>query len=699
MNNQNELHTSPEAYLKNFNKKLFQFLKSIKFLNNAEYEKEIEDLLKKTVIAEILYNNQFITVSGLQGVGKSTILAKAYSLPDNSIPQNQERGEKLPILFTEDHSIEDGNVKKLAWKIDEKDSDYIVRKEEIGNEEFYNKCLGPSDNDLLLEIKVCKRIFDTDGISFLLLPGLEDPEDSIKKHSWQRLVEMSLILSANTVFVFNETKYADKDNADAIKLITDVFKEAKPVFCLSFSDQSKDANKGLRDTIIKNHNIPVGEIDRVISTGISNQLLKEWIPTFKNSINKYSKTQAGFRKKQVEFIDKLMLEDVSNILTKYDQIFLKSDLTKMVEGSEYQNLLDTFDDQVDVMRRDYLRNLIRALDEFSIKPIDILTDKVVDKKFFKKLINRIFGESLKEQKEFENSLKETWKNGNGFSFEEIFFNILTRVISKELYIKGLQTNLLLPISIQDNPIGIYDENENVTKLLPNNVIQNLLILSSENESNTPYESKLKETIKLLPVLALESLRIMTSFTNSSELIKLKNENSPEDFRKKVDEIVSDYEFLGNNHSKVIFATATMLGLDMADGEINSIPALLSALGVATTSTTVAVITALTGVAGVAAIAGLSLNQVNKYELEQRQFINRAISIIKDNYLTEFTFIFDDLMEKLKQRLENVLSNHYLIDKNYHKLENAKRNSKNLKEIRDQIRESSVNLKNIIDVSK
>ena len=316
MNKQIYTPVSPEAFLKNFNKMLFKFLESILFLNNVEYELEIKDLLKKTALAEILYNNQFITVSGLQGVGKSTILAKAYSLPDNTIPQNQERGEKLPILFTEDHSLEDGQVKKLTWRFDKNDSENFYKKEEISSEDFYNKCLGPKEDDIILEIKVSKRVFNTDGVSFLLLPGLEDPQDILKKDSWQKLVEMSLILSANTVFVFNETKYADEENGKVICLISEQFKEAKPVFCLSFSDQSKDANENFRDIIIKNHIISESESDRVISTGTSQHLLEDWIPKFKSSINKYSKTQAGFRKKQIEFIDKLMLNEVTNILTK-----------------------------------------------------------------------------------------------------------------------------------------------------------------------------------------------------------------------------------------------------------------------------------------------------------------------------------------------------------------------------------------------
>lgn len=670
--------SDPEAYLNLFNRRLFKFYKSILLFNDKNIEDKTRDLFKKTLMSEVLNKNQFISISGMQGVGKSTILAQLYDLPDNLIPQNLERGERLPILFTERNNDSQA-IKTFAWKINKNDDGHTIEKEEIKESDFQQRCLAPSGDDIFLEIEVPRKVFEIEGISFLLLPGLEDSNEN-----WQNLVELSLKLSSNTVFVFNETKFADLRNRKSLDYIRKEFEDAKPVFCLSFADQSKDSNESLRKSVIDKYKIDNNEFDRVVITGTNPEELKaKWKTSFREAINKYTRTEKGFRKKQVELLNNLMSNDAVDILRDFERLIPRKQIELKMQDNEYQSLMAAFDDKVEKLREKYLKTVSEFLEEFSKKPSSELDSKLADTGFFKRLKNRLIGKSHAEQLEFETRINDSWDNANGFKIHEVFPNVLTRVISRELYAMGYNINLMLPPENLEESLVKYDEEKVSEKLLPGNVLKNIEIISNDKHLEVLLEPSPKAAIELIPVLALESLRI---FATLGQSINDREINDPKIFLARISEIADEFVFLKDTHSKVLLAAAGIFGIDISDGTVDSIPLILKHLGIELGATATALLNVSIAAGVVGILATVLFRQVNKQSLEERQYLKRLIELLMDGYKQKYIEIFEDLMDSLRSRLDNKLSKLYLTDINHHRFENAKRFYKLVGDAQLKIRE-------------
>ena len=106
---------SPEVFLKSFNKRILSLLDSTEILEKPETKNELKLIYRKLLISEILFEKYIISVSGLQGVGKTTLIKQIYSIPDELLPENIGRGEQLPILITESDVCEISL--DLTWSI------------------------------------------------------------------------------------------------------------------------------------------------------------------------------------------------------------------------------------------------------------------------------------------------------------------------------------------------------------------------------------------------------------------------------------------------------------------------------------------------------------------------------------------------------------------------------------------------------
>ena len=92
---------SPEVFLKSFNNRILEILNSTEILEDSGIRKKLQLIYRKLTISEILFEKYIISISGLQGVGKTTLVKQIYSIPDDLLPENIGRGEQLPVLITD----------------------------------------------------------------------------------------------------------------------------------------------------------------------------------------------------------------------------------------------------------------------------------------------------------------------------------------------------------------------------------------------------------------------------------------------------------------------------------------------------------------------------------------------------------------------------------------------------------------------
>ena len=135
--------------------------------------------------------------------------------------------------------------------------------------------------------------------------------------------------------------------------------------------------------------------------------------------------------------------------------------------------------------------------------------------------------------------------------------------------------------------------------------------------------------------------------------------------------MKNYSYLNETHSKFITATAAILGIDSLDGTIDTVPALLSSLGITLSESALGVLHLSLGALATVALIGSALHQINKYELEQKEYLENTIIYMKEKCFSSYIEVFDEIIERFREELDNRLCIKYELDVNFHRIENLK----------------------------
>lgn len=643
---------NPEVMMRSLNNNLKTLFTHSLVLDNKDIEKKFKKLLRKTLISEYLFENYVIAISGLRGVGKSTLMKQLYDIPDEYLPLNIGRGEKLPILITE-YNITNIETRVKRFKKNNDTDNYELIDEIIDTDEFKSIAIDPGANDILLDIRVPlnKNIFNIENNkSFLLLPGIESRRDE-----WQELLEYSLNFSATCIFVFDHTKFALQRNKDQIDKIKKDFEKAKPIYVLTWSDAVDDQNKELKSTVMKELNVPEEEENRVIRSGLKNEIGDKWISDLMSSIHKYSVIQREFRKSQFENLDKLLKYDLSDILNDIEKNGIYKDILNEFEEMKISDFIKYFDDEEQVIREKYSKLTRKSLDIYINKPIDKAGTLIEKEKWYQKLKRLFLGKSLKEQREFKRKISEIWEHSNEVSPQDAQCLVLNELTSQQL-----QLHNQLPITFTKHSrkelLGNFDppKPDREKGLINEDIINDYKIIFNP-KNKTTLSLKQKKAIELMPVLATEFIRINTIYPELSKIAK--NETIPKD---QMDEITQDFNVQKKHYHTILAGIGGIIGIDGAvDGKIDTIPNLFKAIGVTGTAATAAMWVG-AGVAG-GFITMSVIKQMYKMDFKDSYFAKSLLNAIKDRHYQVYMENYDLLMSHIRELLKKRLTERYRID--------------------------------------
>ncbi len=678
----------PEALLANFNNSLSKTMRSIRFLNNTELEACGKSIMRKSIIAQLLFDKNIIAVSGMQGTGKTTLIKNFYEIPEGILPETISRGEKMPIIITEHNN---NNYSFLVTKFISSDKDsFEVCSEVLEEEKFANRGRNPERDDLYLELKVPYRYFHNNLSGFMLLPGIE-----YRGSEWSDLAAFGLYFASACIFVLTESKMADKTNSEILEKITAEFDVSKPVYVLSFSDQSKDSNRVLKDTFLKEFKIPLSEKDRVIRAGTTKELLKEWIPEIKNALNKYGLFNASFRKTQLDNLECLLRDDVGAFISKTDDELNYSSVKQDNNATDYIDpIIETAQKEIERIRKIYSKNMRDTLDAFTVKPIDELRGKIVEKGFFSKLKGMFVSESLKEKIEFENQIRSAWETANGYSDEFVYIHVLNRIMSQELKVldgKTLYPQLASSGTNAKELTGYTEEADNrFGQIFSAEVQQNMLaVLHHDSKKTTqPHletNKQLLNSVKLMPVLALELSRFQALYPNT---FVVNNEGamilSPQE---NMSNILNHFEFMTSSSGKIATALGAFLGIDVIkDGSLDSIPMLLKAMGLSTATVAGKFVLGTMGVAGAGILSAAVISQLNRLDIRKADYATGIIINLKDRVYSRYMDVFDEIMGNLIYYIQEKLNVRYSMGDSFFKREKCMKALSDLKVIQTDVRE-------------
>ncbi len=707
---------NPELLLNSFNNKVNNLLSKSIILNKPKLGKKLKIFFRQTFISELLFDEYVIAISGLQGAGKSTLVKELYELDDDDfpLPQNYARGEKLPVMIKEKKGISAPEM----WirKFYEVDKSYTIKKTQIVSKtEFMNIATDPEVDHLILEyhIPLNKNVLNTEDVSFILLPGLEEskPENKI----WQELTNHTLTSAATCVFVLDKQQFADGFNSQQLKNIITNFGASKPIFILSKSDDAGseiDAGKFKKDFLEK-YNLPDDESDRVISTAIkSSGVCEGWHEILINAIGKYRSIQKVSRKSQIDNLYKLLDENFSLILTEFDTEQMKIQIPDDSKSRIVKKYFDIIETEIKNIRKKYKKKLIDGFKAY-LKNVDDEIEKYIkDRSNWEKFVKLFTGPSLKSNREFREKIIESWNTANGFSAKDQQLALVNDLLDSEYPIL-LTPNKDPKITYKKLLLGDgYNKKYSNTDhefISDDNLSDFKYIFSKQNE-NKEASDHFQKSLEVLPLITFEFQRILSIFPEFMDINR--KEMKPED---SINEIVNNFKFLKESKGQVIKGMAYMLGLDyLPDGEIDTISGLMGGIGLGAKATEYAAgsiiqggmeitsgtamlaggnileagqvvpagVTATAGKEGVVASAAINpwvaggvavialgfiassvMKQFNKMDIQDKYYATQVVTQIKENTIQQYLGSFDSLMEKMVRTVKNRLDDNYNIPAN------------------------------------
>lgn len=381
----------------------------------------------KLALTTLTQNRMILAITGLQGAGKTTLMKRLYGLDDAYFPENQSRGEQIPILITEgDVQTPVGQV----WKSVVQERTMNMTSEAVDSKNFCEIAMNPKDEHVWLELVVPYQYFQGAPVSFALMPGFEKDESQRSQQMLQHL----LLLSTSSVVVIRKDTYARESSENMFQRVRDLFRGVKPIYAFSFGETNHEQNDSIRARAIQDLSIPEQEADRVIMTGDPEEFPADWMNGLVQAIGKYGFLTEEGERKQLRMLEALFVELRGHL----------ERLQKVIKQKEVEAILQLGDKlpahrivrEFEQMYEHTLQELDRAVldelnrrtgtarnkfSEFVLKETGIIKDFIASFK----------PSALKEQMRVEQAIMEAWNQADAEKPERMLAAELDRYLEHQ----------------------------------------------------------------------------------------------------------------------------------------------------------------------------------------------------------------------------------------------------------------------------
>ncbi|AOM84455.1 dynamin family protein [Salisediminibacterium beveridgei] len=271
--------------------------------DQSETISELKKIHNLLVFMRNSFERSFVTITGLQGSGKTTFINQLYGFESNALPENPGRGEVKPILLTERKNLEE----EQAYEIRLHNDGYSLEKIAISHNDLHNKSMSPSLKTLWFEFEVPFKYTMDENKSIVLLPGFESENSN---HLSQEMLQYILNMSDRAILLIRKDMTANQRNSDMIEKIQNEYSDINPLVVMSFSDINPETNSEIMNTLIEELNI---KKDQLICKGSDRDA---WIQEFIEKVDSFNDGNAGLLKRkhqQLETISKEIRKNINEV--------------------------------------------------------------------------------------------------------------------------------------------------------------------------------------------------------------------------------------------------------------------------------------------------------------------------------------------------------------------------------------------------
>lgn len=370
--------------------------------------RQLMESIRKISVATLLMRKQVICITGLQGVGKSSLIKTLYDLPDGLLNIGNRIGEKVPVIISEIESCTEPKTYKVVLEKNPLTQKYEEKSIEISAGEF---CESSASRDsetapLYMKLEVPFRIIRNEITCFMLLPGFERAKDY-----WRQLLDFSVGCSDSCIFALTEEKLSNIKNDEILKSVSHKIGFNRMIFAVTHSETYSEKDKSeLRKRIQEKCPSDSWQDDRVLFTTTGNT---DWIEDFCHAVETYTNDMGSARKKLLDELSEEIdnLKDVREII----QGCIDNRLTdnQISQNKVVKIYLDDFTNRALEWSKDFTKKLENYLNDEKDKSIQRLRVKLKNnqKKYYAHAIKcRLFGKSINDldraQKLIEDALKD-----------------------------------------------------------------------------------------------------------------------------------------------------------------------------------------------------------------------------------------------------------------------------------------------------
>ncbi|TCB67508.1 hypothetical protein [Acinetobacter sp. ANC 4178] len=649
-----------------------------------EIKDQIIGVNRKLRITRELEHTRYVAVAGTQSAGKTRLIREIYNLDDTWLSDNEGRGEQLPVFILESKTC----TQPFAVKVEFDEKSGSDKEVKIEPEEFqqilrnYN-----ADNTILLvKLYVPSKHFKGEELGFVLLPGYELETRENKK--WQELMRHTLIHALGCILVTDETRIAANSSQKILNDLRSKYLEYRqPVIAVTKTENLQDEQRQeLQKTVAEVFQFNEQQRANIVLTGANNHEYKSrWESALIFAVlSTTHNSRESELAKYNEFDDILSIE-LEKIVDKVDSSLRESGVSAIGQEKTVEEIILKFDEARDRFKKAYSKKITFQTQEY-VKTAIESAEKLYKKdeeglgNWLKNTANTLIQNS--DTSRHKQRIRQIWLENHNIESSEprtiIESNLLAlSSLSKDQL--GLELDLkferdgALMINHQkllgnasSDKVNIFDRpeiKEGLSLLFRPN-----LNLSEDKKIQFDENSNLPKAIALVPAVVMEYARIMQIATVITPNINIEQGMTAtqliENIAKSTSEGLPKFQ---ESLQPVVRTLAAIFAVDVAaDGQIDTIPALIDAIsGSASTVTSGIGSTVSIAAAGVI-IAGYLAYQIGKetenYHNSQKEYIAAVLGHYGDANVQKALEHYDDVMENIRDVIFNNLNKAYGIDK-------------------------------------
>jgi hypothetical protein len=675
----------PERLLTTLFNRLLTLRGASSYLGDAElFDADLLKLIRKVKVAALLADRYSIAITGSQSAGKTLLMRNLYDLDTTWLEDNKGRGEKVPLLILEKPGISEPEGWVEALVETEPHKPPVLQPQSLTPDQFKRVMKGLGPLELLPILYVPTRYFHGENVGFLLLPGFEaEDEDNAE---WQQLMRHALLGASASVVVTHETRLAQYSQEEiAANLGKNFAQGPAPVIAISWTeDLGEPEIDALRARATEVFAVPLHQQNRIVCIGNGDRASKAvWSEALIDAIDSYSASFTDSRNRQLGYLDGLLSSDLSAILVQVKDAMSQDTLALTPEARLRDELLAELDKNAARLKGLYLKQLGDALSTHAGAAVTrgkkqyAQTEEGIANIPGK--VRRWVALSAGEREQARiDEIKFHWNDAEKpeANFRNTHLTLLDRLVRSELKIQGSgsdrDVSSAQPAALPNRSRSVPADPAATAVLTPpvQSAMQSLFFdQRGVNQSLSVAEkNELKRAIAAMPALTLEFVRL-TELHLSEPVQTPAPGPTRTDLGAALDKVGKTVTDLGKAHSAIIKGIAAILAIDFAvDGEIDTIPALFTAISKLLSATTVvetgAGASLALSAAGVLAVGFLAygvVDHIQRLDAANRSYIVTVLGAMRDAHHQRYREVFEELMARLRDTLEARLNVRYRLD--------------------------------------